>query len=239
VAKKRGFHAGAWDAFSFMGFTAEVSKLVMAQRIKESEYKKLGYDTWEECCNEQFRCSDETMSKKLKALKDAGPQALSVCRELGFEWQEIRLFSMSDQKENLKEGFLLIEDKKIPIKQENAEIIKLYAGNLEKAERLAKSKVEGIDKEHRKELKAHQEEIERLQSLLPKDEDDREWAENFIEEINKAHEHFDDCLRVFAFHKKVFGDPVIQAKVIGIHEQMKARYDQFVRDFDAMLEDGE
>lgn len=231
MAKKRGFHAGAWDAFGFMGFTAEVARLVMAQRLKLSgEFKKLGYDKWEDFCDEQFRCSDETMNRKLKQLKEVGPHILSSCREIGMEWQEIKLLTMSDQKENVKKGFILVDGEKVLVNEDNADKVRLYVGNLEKEKELAEKEVKGIEKEHKHEVKAMQEELESLQSLMPKDEEDREWATRYIEDIDKAHEKFDRAMRAFAFGKKAFSDPVLQAKLLGKCEEVKRRFETFVID---------
>ena len=81
-----------------------------------------------------------------------------------------------------------------------------------------------------------QEEFERLSALMPKDEEDREWAEKYIEEIDKASKKYDDALRAFAFGKKAFADPVLQAKIMGKAEEMRTRFEQFAKDVDAHIE---
>lgn len=235
MGKKRGFNAGVWDALGFIGFTAEVSRLVMAQRLKESgEYKKLGYDNWEDYCNEQFRCSKDAMDRKLKQLKEIGPHVLGSCREMGLEWQEIKLLAMSDQKENLKKGFILIEGKKTPVDEENADKIQLYISNIQKDEKITTSKLEGINKEHKKEVKSMQDELDFLKTQLP-DKKDIKWALSYMEDVEKIFNQFDLALRHFAFDKRIFEDPAIPANISGVHERMVMRLKEFSIDWNVFL----
>jgi hypothetical protein len=250
MKRKKGFSGGVFQGMNLQARLSEAAFLSMILKYKEAKrYIDDGYETWEDFCVEEIGISHDTLNRRLKAVEVFGGETTRIMLGMNLAWRDIRMIEhilTEEQRSALKKGVLEFDGRKIPVNEQYApevlsafDLIITRADAAIKGEKLAESKLKGVEKENRKELKAHQEEIERLQSLLPKDEDDREWAENFIEDINKAHEKFDDCLRVFAFHKKVFGDPVIQAKIIGIHEQMKARYDQFVRDFDSMLEDGE
>jgi len=228
MAKKRkSYAAGMWDAFGFAGFTMEVSRLVAAMRIKESlEYKDYGYENWEEFCNEELRCSDETFRRKCKCIEDIGPQFVSISQRLGFGWKELNLIGHAltpGQKDQLKKGFLNIGEEKIPIEDGHVDTVAIKpaidllisrADAAIKGEKLTKSKLEGIEKEHKKELKAHQEEINSLKTLILSPD----TPENF-DAVFKEVEHHANQIVILAkrlkfdeAHKEVEADGPIKAK---------------------------
>ncbi|GER92661.1 hypothetical protein A45J_0379 [hot springs metagenome] len=243
--KKLGYVAGAWDAFQAVRGLTEVTALTMIQRVKESEdYKEMGYETWEEFCNEQLHCSDEKIRQRLKQLHEFGPQFLGICQRLRIKLRDIKLLESSlsdDQKSGLKKGILEIEGKKIPIDEDHTDDLKAVidllierAALAKKSENITKRKLEGIDKEHKKEIQAMQKEIEALKAQLP-DKEDPKWALAYMENIEKIFDQFDLALRRFAFDKRIFSDPVIPAKISGIHEQMVMRLREFSKDWNVFL----
>lgn len=246
MARKKSFEGGFLQGLQFSARMNEAAYFTMLQKIKETErYKELGYERWDDFCNEEVGISDVTLGKRFETLKSLGPESVKMLSAMGYQWRDIKAlegFLDPEQKKGIKQGIIDVEGKKLHITEENADDAKRMfdllierASLAQKAEKLANQKLAGIDKEHAKELKAYEKEIEGLKALLPKDEEDAEWAENFLETIKEAHGQFDIALRTFAFRKEMYGDPVLQAKVIGLHEEMKERIRSFEQDFDTVI----
>lgn len=243
--RKKGQLTGFLQGMSFSANMGEIARLVMIQKaIETKEWEKEGFDTVKDFCKAVGGASYDTIHRKLSSLKELGAEVTSIMVSLGLSGKDVKLIaqSVSIDPATGKKVLKVSDDKAIPFNedrldeiQSHIDLIKEQAATAKKSEAVVSKKLDGIDKEHKKELKAMSSEIESLKAQLPKDEEDREWAEKYIEVIAKAHAQFDLALRTFAFHKKVYADPVLQAKVIGMHEEVQTRFRQFVEDFDAFI----
>lgn len=248
MKRKKGFGKGFFKGMNLQARLSEVAFLTLLKKYRdEKKYLEDGYDAWADFCND-LGISDETLRHRFKAIESVGPDITSAMISLGFSWRDVRAIDhvlTEDQRKELKKGVLVVDDKKIPVTEDHApdvqqafDLLIARADSAVKGEKLAKSKLEGIEKEHKKEVKAMQSEIEGLRAMLPRDEDDTEWAEKFLAEIDKKAHEFDFALRTFAFRKGLYKDPVLQAKVIGMNERVAARFRQFERDFEALILEG-
>jgi DNA-binding transcriptional regulator GbsR (MarR family) len=246
MAKKKGKTGAFLQGMNMSARMNEVMFLSFVQKVKEEKlYASDGYETFKDFCKEEIKVSYETINRRINDMASIGPEITSTLIDLGFKWRDVRMVDHvlnDDQKSNLKKGVLEIEGKKIQVNEDNADLLKSTIDNIieraalaHKAEQIAEKKLNGIDKEHKKEVKALQSEIDSLQAMVPQDEEDRAWAEKYIEEVNTIMNKLDLAVRTFAFHKRVFGDPVLQAKIIGLHEEAKKRFKDFEQDFDAYI----
>jgi hypothetical protein len=228
----------------------EAAYLSLLLKFKdEKKFIDDGYDTWTDYCREELGVSNDTIDRRLKALTEFGPEMTGIMMSLGLKWRDIRAIEhclTDDQRAALKKGVLEYEGKQIPVERDRAADIQAVldllierAAVAAKSESVTAKKLDGIAKEHKKEVKAMAEEINNLKLLLPPKGDDEEgmakWAENLIEAVNEAASEFDTRLRTLAFHKKTLTDPRLQAKVIAINTEIEERFKQFVRDFDKHL----
>lgn len=248
--RKKGRLTGFLQGLFFGSKVSELSALVMLQKIIEGEeYKNEGFDNVRDFCKEVSGMTYETINARLNTIKKIGAEGTSILSSLNLTYKDAKMIehALIEDAKTGKMALKIDEHRIIPFDEDRKDEIQIAIDLLreqreserKEAKRLA-AKLEGIDREHKKEIKAMQKEIEDLRSMLPKDEEDREWAEKFIEEIDKAFINVDLKIRQFAFHKKLYSDPVLQAKVLGLHEQVKARFADFERDFDALItEDSE
>lgn len=251
MKRKKGFSGGFFQGMNLQARLGEAAFLSMLLKYKEEKgYVSDGHETWEAFCQEELGLSDETMRRRFKALESFGPETTRAMINLGLSWKDVRAIDhvlTEEQKTQLKKGVLEIEGRKIPVREDTApevlaavDLLIERAATAKKSEELAEKKLSGIEREHKKEVKAMAHEIEGLKAMLPSGEDDAEWAEKFIAEILDRAQQWDLSLRTLAFHKKTFADPVIQAKIAGALEQMRTRFEQFSADFDAYITgDGE
>jgi hypothetical protein len=250
VTRKKKYSTGIFQGMRLSLKINEASYLSLLLKYKEEKkYVDDGYDTWTDYCREELGVSNDTIDRRLKALSEFGPEMTGIMLSLGLKWRDIRAIDYvltEEQRDSVKKGVLQIEGKSIPVEKDRAADIQAVldllidrAAVATKAEKVATAKVDGITKEHKKEVKAMAEEINNLKLLLPPKGDDEEgmakWAENLVEAVNKAASEFDNRLRVLAFHKKNLTDPRLQAKVIAINTEIEERFKQFVRDYDRHL----
>lgn len=243
--KKLSYHAGVLHGINLTARMNDIAFFSILQKIHDEEiYKKeLGYDSWRDFCTEEIGISKDTLDRRFAALKDLGPELTKNFANLGLKWKDIRLLEQAlteGQLDNLKKkNVLSVEGRDIPFDDDHKsdiqgalDVLKEKLALALKAEKLSERKVEGIEKEHKKEIKFYTDEIEELRSQLPSDAEDSGWAEKLIEAIDKAHSTFDLALRTLAFHKQTLSDPVIQSKLIGKNEEVLARFKQFQIDFE-------
>ena len=236
--RKKGRLVGYLMGMNFAARINEVSFLVMLQKIKDTEeWKAEGFDAWKDFVREATGSSYETINNRLSEIKKFGPEMTSIMVNLGLSINDVKMIehAITDDPKTGKKVIKIDDDKIIPFTEDRIDEIQSHLDILKEKEKLSVKKLSGVEKEHKKEVKAMQEEVERLSALIPKNEEDREWAEKYIPDIDKAFENVDDVIRTFAFNKKVFSDPVLQAKILGIHTRIEERFKQFVRDFDAFI----
>lgn len=246
MKKKKGFSGGFFQGMNLQARLLEASYLSMLAKFKaEEKYLDEGYENWADFCIGELGMSHDSIDRRLKALNAFGAEVTHTMMNLGFSWRDVRAIDHAlteDQRAQVKKGVLEIDGKKIQVKEENAADIQDAVKNLidkasnsKKAEELADRKLKGIEREHKKELKAMQEENDSLKNLMPQGEDDAEWADKLINEIASQAQNYDRALRALAFHKRTITDPVIQAKIMGKFEEMQTRFKQFSADFDAYI----
>lgn len=236
--RKKGRLTGFLQGLNFSARINEISALVMIQKaIETEEYKAEGYESVRDFCKEATGASYDVINNRIKTLKSIGTEITTILSNLGLTYKDARMIEhvLIDDPKTGKKVIKVDDDKIIPFTEDRIDEIQSYVDILKEKEKLSGKKLSGVEKEHKKEVKAMQEEVERLSALIPKDEEDREWAEKYIEEIDKASSKYDDALRAFTFGKKAFSDPVLQAKIMGKVEEMKTRFEQFASNIDAHI----
>ncbi len=190
MKRKKGFSGGFFQGMNLQARLSEVSFLSLLLKYKEEKkYIEDGYEAWPDFCNEELGISDETLRIRFKTLSICGPETTRAMVGLGFAWKDIRAIDNAlsdDQRKELKKGVLLIDDKKIPVNEEHSsdiqsavDLLIARADAAVKGEKLASNKLGGIDKEHKKEIKAMQQEITDLKAQVISPETPEEFDEVF------------------------------------------------------------
>ncbi|GAB4485924.1 MAG: hypothetical protein OHK006_12870 [Thermodesulfovibrionales bacterium] len=247
--RKKGRLAGFCQGLSFTARMAEIQQIVMIQKAIDSEgWKGEGFDSAKDFAREVTGGSYEAFQKKSAELKKLGSDVVSIVIGLGLGIKDVRMIEhalITDEKSG-KKGLRVGDDQFIPLdesrKDELQTAIDLLREQRDAAKKDAKhasSKVDAVSREHKKEIDAMQKEIDGLKAAIPSGEDDAAWAAKYLAEIAAKAQAWDFALRALAMHKRTLKDPALQAKVIGLFEEMKTRLQQFSDDFDAVLVEGE
>lgn len=245
MAKGKKYHAGFLHGLFVASKVSEIAYFSTLQAIKDGEiYKKeMGYERWEDFCNEEVGVSDETLRRKFSTLTELGPEMVKIASQLGLKWRDMRALESSlteTQKNNLKKGVLEIEGKTIQVNEDHkddiqsaVDILIERAALAKKSEEVIKKKLDGIDKEHAKEVKAYQKQINDLTALVPQA---TEYPDNVMERIAAIEQKYNElemAMRLFAFDKRLPDDPKLMADITGKIEAVKARVRDFSNDWDA------
>lgn len=243
--RKKGHLTGYLMGLGFISKMNEIAFLVTLQKaIDNNEWKTEGYESVKDFCRQVSGASYETVHRRLETIKHIGPEVTSILSSLGRGIKDARMIehALIEDPRTGKKALRINEQQSIPFDEDRKDDIQtaidLMREQIESARkdsRHAQSKLDSIEREHKKEVKAMNEEITGLKAMLPSGEDDGEWADRFVEDIKQRASKFDFALRSLAFNKKTITDPAIQARIMGAFEEMRTGFEHFARDFEAHI----
>jgi len=247
MAKKNERRSGFFQGLNLSARLSEVAFLSMVQKaIDSGDYKK-DYETVREFIKEELGISYDTYHRRVEAVKEFGKEMTTTLLMLDLHWRDVRMIEhmMTDeQKSSLKKGVLDLGDRKIPINEEHAEDVRIAFANMKetvelarKAERVLEKKLSGIDGEHKKGEKILLKKIEDLEAIAGTPDTPEKVIKGF-ERIDKAFSDLETIIRIFCWKDAkalIADDPQLQARVQGVQEQMRARVEGLIKDWDAEI----
>ncbi len=245
---KKGEYIGFLKGLGYLSRVNEVHNILMVQKAIDNEtWRTMGFDTAKDFVREVTGGSYDAHHDKYSKLKKLGSEVISILVSLGLGMKDVRMIECAVTDDGTGKKVLKLDegrqipwaDDRLPELQAGIDLLREQRDNNRKEAARLQTKFNGLEGEHGKEVKRMKQEIGDLHAMLPKDDEDYEWAEKFLGEIEKKAGDFDLCLRSFAFRKDLYKDPALQAKVIGMNETIRARFAQFERDFDALIMEGE
>jgi len=228
----------------------DVLKYAVLHKIKENKaYKKVG-KTWEEFCDEigEARKTVDTI------LKDAGPLLDRLSAEsanlLGMPLSKIRYLgkSISGRSANLSGNALVFEGREIPLTPENKDDIEEVIDTIKETHKQEKKDLQKkLEREAKKKEKILKADIENLtlekRGLLEdnkrlsvfekkqKTDEDIEWCERQMAEIEKACDTFAILCEKFIIDERLEDDIARQAKVEAYIERARLSLRNLYRDW--------
>lgn len=173
--KKNGI-VGFLKGAHFMARMNEIQTIVMLQHaIDSGEYKNAGFENAKDFIRTVTGGSYEAFHERSKKLKQLGSEVVSILVSVGWGIKDVRMIESSIVEDTKTGQKMLKVDEQWQIPFANDRISDLQAGYdklreqrdaARKEIKRAQEKLEGIDKEHKKEIKAMQKEIEDLRSQV-------------------------------------------------------------------------
>lgn len=201
---RKGRQGGFIAGLNFAARLIDAAWIHSLSTIKSSkQYLELGYESWEEYCEEELGKSVDTVDRMIKACQELGAHAVRVVAAAGLKWRDIKMLVSTLEEETKKavreKNVIPFGDKQIPIDEEHIDEIKAAVALLkeardlsEKKERASEKKVEGLNKEHSKELQAYKNELEFLKAKLA----DPKLPEGFNEFIMAVERYTDEIVTI-------------------------------------------
>jgi hypothetical protein len=237
---------GAIKAFGVVGNFVNAGRLTMLKQMKDGGFFKLTGKDWKTFCKEDLGRDLRTINDEIAALESFGEPFLVSLERIGLKKRDLNVLSQlpDDAKANIKTGeiqigeqMFLVED--IPDKaDEFLHAFSLLAKELELTKKEVKQvgkKLEGFDGEQKKSEKGLLKKISDLEAMTAPIETPEHILAGF-ERIDKAFSDLDTVVRTFVWKgakNMVLADLPLQAKIQGIQEQMRARVEGLIRDWDA------
>ena len=242
---------GALKATAAIGNYANATRYAMIKQLKDSGFYKLTGKDWKTFCKEDLGRDQKTLNDEIAALEAFGEPFLVALERIGLRKRDLNCLSQlpDEAKANIKAGeiqigeqMFLVDD--IPDKaDEFLHAFSLLAKDLELTKKELKQnakKLDGIDGEQKKSEKALLKKIEDLTALTSPVETPEHILAGFVR-IDKAFDALETIIRTFAWKEAkglIETDMQLQAKIQGIQEQMRARVEGLIRDWDVEMNPG-
>lgn len=226
-------------------------KFAALYQLKEKKEYKKGGMTWVEFCES----IDESANAVDKILKDLRPlyEAFSakLADFLGLPFNKIRYLGQSKSAKlaDFKDGCLIFDGQKIPIKPENIDEIEAAIDEMKESQRIEsdvlkkdvdklKNHMEKIVKEETKTLTSERdaliEQNNRLKVFDPADKDHK-WSVEQMEIVQKTALEFTAACRRFKMDKRIADDMHIQGQVEGLMSEVAMNFRMLRKEWDEMF----
>lgn len=174
------FHkmVGALHASKMFSSFIDAAKYSLYQQIRDCKYyEKMGLD-WKEFCKQYFGKTYETVNAEIKLLKDFGESFLKEAQQLRLTKRDLNALSAGlseDARAEVKRGVIKIGDTEFKVSEldDNLEEFKANIDLLCKHKELEtkekkhlEKKLEGLEKEHKREVQAYAKENADLKALV-------------------------------------------------------------------------
>lgn len=246
MSYKKGNNNAFLLGMKFSAGMAEAQYIAAAQHaIDDETFKKDGFKTAEEFITDgQQFSSYDVFRKRSAALKQLGMELTRVLLDAGFTWNRIRTVEHllpEDIKNSARnKNVVPIDGTEISLDNKEAVVTSIkmlleQRDGARKIEKHAKKELESLKKEYDSGNAPLIKELEDLKALAGVPDTPEKVIAGF-ERIDKAFSDLETVIRTFVWKdakKLILEDGPLQARVQGIQEQMRARVDQLIKDWDA------